>query len=42
MDIKNELLKIIEEDVPKNLTLEQKKKIDNLYKELSKERKRKG
>lgn len=33
-NIEKELFKILEEDMPKNLTLEQKKKIENIKKEL--------
>lgn len=37
MNIENELLKILKEDMPKRLNLEQKKKIENIKKELSKD-----
>lgn len=37
MNIEDELLKILKEDMPKRLNLEQKKKIKNIKKELSKD-----
>lgn len=36
MNIKNELLKIIKEDFPKKLTSVQKKKIYDIYMEITK------
>ena len=37
MNIKNELLKVMKEDMPKNLTPEQKRKSENIIKEISKD-----
>ena len=37
INIKEKLLKIIEEDMPKKLTSEQRKKIDDIKKELLKD-----
>lgn len=37
MNIKSELLKVMKEDMPKKLTPEQNRKVQNIIKELSKD-----